>query len=83
MFLLKFVCIILIPIVVCLLQPIAVDGQIYRVAEMNTKQIQNLNKQKTVVILTGGVLEQHGPFMPSFSDGYLNERLSRDLPMPL
>ncbi len=57
----------------------AAEGQIYHVAEMNTKQIQNLDKQKTVVILTGGVLEQHGPFMPSFNDGYLNERLSRDL----
>lgn len=79
MFLLRFVYILLVPIVVCLLQPITADGQIYRVAEMNTKQIQSLNKQKTVVILTGGVLEQHGPFMPSFSDGYLNERLSRDL----
>ena len=79
MFLLRFVYILLVPIVVCLLQPITADGQIYRVAEMNTKQIQSLNKQKTVVILTGGVLEQHGPFMPSFSDGYYNERLSRDL----
>ncbi len=55
------------------------NGQIYHVAEMNTKQIQLLDKQKTVVILPGGVLEQHGPFMPSFSDGYLNERLSRDV----
>lgn len=54
-------------------------GQVYRVAEMNTKQIQSLDKQKTVVILTGGVLEQHGPFIPSFSDGYMNERLSRDV----
>jgi hypothetical protein len=40
------------------------NGQIYHVAEMNTKQIQLLDKQKTVVILPGGVLEQHGPFMP-------------------
>jgi len=79
MFLLRFVCILLVPIVVGLLQPITAEGQIYRVAEMNTKQIQSLDKQKTVVILTGGVLEQHGPLMPSFSDGYLNERLSRDL----
>ncbi|MEP6703569.1 MAG: creatininase family protein, partial [Acidobacteriota bacterium] len=79
MFLLRFVGILLVPIVVGLLQPpLTADGQIFRVAEMNTKQIQGLNKQKTVVILPGGVIEQHGPFMPSFSDGYLNERLSRD-----
>ncbi len=60
MFLLRFVCILLVPVVVGLLQPITAVGQIYRVAEMNTKQIQSLDKQKTVVILTGGVLEQHG-----------------------
>ena len=54
-------------------------GQIYHVAEMNTTQIGFLDKEKTVVILPGGVMEQHGPFMPCFSDGYLNERLSRDV----
>lgn len=79
MFLLKFICILLITIVVGILQPKFAKGQVYRVAEMNTKQIQALDRQKTVVILPGGVLEQHGPYMPSFADGYLNERLSRDL----
>jgi creatinine amidohydrolase/Fe(II)-dependent formamide hydrolase-like protein len=79
MFLLKsgYFCFVLFVFVI--FQPSNLAGQIYRVAEMNTKQIRNLDKQKTVVILTGGVLEQHGPFMPSFSDGYINERYSRDL----
>src|SRR5215210_198190 len=79
MFLLKFVCVLLLLIAVVILQPTTAKGQVYRVAEMNTKQIQRLDRQKTVVILPGGVLEQHGPYMPSFTDGYLNERLSRDL----
>lgn len=79
MFLLKFACVLLLPIAVVILQPMTAKGQVYRVAEMNTKQIQTLDRQKTVVILPGGVLEQHGPYMPSFTDGYLNERLSRDL----
>ena len=79
MILLKLVKItLLVSFIVITFQSIA-DGQIHRVAEMNTQQIQSLDKQKTVVILTGGVLEQHGPFMPSFSDGYMNERLSSDL----
>ncbi len=67
----------IIAVLFCFLIP--AFGQVYRVAEMNTKQIESLDKQKTVVILTGGILEQHGPFMPSFSDGYMNERHSRDL----
>lgn len=57
----------------------AANAQIYRVAQMNTEQIQALDKQKTVVILTGGILEQHGPHLPSFSDGYSNEWLTQRL----
>lgn len=55
------------------------NAQIFRVAQMNTEQISSLDKQKTVVILTGGILEQHGPHLPSFSDGYSNEWLSQKL----
>ena len=49
------------------------EAQIYRVAELNTEQIRALDREKTVVILPGGVLEQHGPYLPSFTDGYMNE----------
>lgn len=51
-------------------------AQIHRVAQMTTDQIRALDKQRTVVILTGGILEQHGPHLPSFTDGYSNEWLS-------
>ena len=54
-------------------------GQIFRVAEMNTEQIRALDKQKTVVLLPGGILEQHGPHLPSFTDGYSNEWLTKKL----
>ena len=57
----------------------AANAQIYRVAQMNTEQIRALDKQKTVVILPGGVLEQHGPHLPSFADGYSNEWLTERL----
>jgi creatinine amidohydrolase/Fe(II)-dependent formamide hydrolase-like protein len=56
-----------------------VSAQIYRVAQMNTEQIRALDKQKTVVILPGGVLEEHGPHLPSFTDGYSNEWLTERL----
>src|SRR4028119_1545133 len=55
------------------------SAQIYRVAQMNTEQIRALDKQKTVVILTGGILEEHGPHLPSFTDGYSNEWLAQKL----
>ena len=53
-------------------------GQIHHIAEMTTDQISSLDRSKTVVILPGGILEQHGPYLPSFSDGYMNKRLTQD-----
>lgn len=49
------------------------SAQIYRLAEMNTEQIRALDRQKTVILMPGGVIEQHGPYMPAFTDGYMNE----------
>lgn len=54
-------------------------AQIYRVAQMNTEQIRALNRQKTVVLLPGGILEEHGPHLPSFTDGFSNEWLTQKL----
>ena len=54
-------------------------AQIHHVKEMNTEQIRALDREKTVVLLPGGILEEHGPYLPSFSDGYMNERLTRQL----
>ncbi len=65
--------------ILSLLPCTATKAQIYRVAQMNTEQISALDKQKTVVILTGGILEQHGPHLPSFTDGYSNEWLTQKL----
>ncbi len=57
----------------------AANAKIYRVVQMNIEQIRALDKQKTVVILPGGVLEEHGPHLPSFTDGYSNEWLTERL----
>lgn len=47
--------------------------QIYKIAEMNTRQILSLPLEKTVVIIPGGILEEHGPYLPSFTDGYVTQ----------
>jgi creatinine amidohydrolase len=55
------------------------DAQVYRLAELNIDQIRALDRQRTVILLPGGVMEEHGPYLPSFTDGYRNERLTEDL----
>lgn len=67
---------------VCLVGLVAqseVSAQVLRVAHMTTDQIRSLDRSRTAVILPGGILEQHGPYLPSFADGYMNERLTQDL----
>jgi creatinine amidohydrolase len=55
------------------------DAQIFKLAEMNTEQIRALDRARTVIIMPGGILEEHGPYLPSYSDGYFNQRLAADL----
>lgn len=54
-------------------------AQVRRVAEMTTAEIARLDRSRTVVLLPGGILEEHGPYLPVYSDGYLNERLTDTL----
>lgn len=49
------------------------------VAEMNTEQLRALDHKKTAVLLPGGILEEHGPYLPSNTDGYVSERMTRDV----
>lgn len=55
------------------------SSQVLRLAEMNTRQIAALDRSKTAIIMPGGVMEQHGPYLPSFADGYMNEWWSKRL----
>ena len=66
-------------LVVTLLFPVIAHAQVYPAAEMNTKQLAALDKARTVVILTGGILEQHGPYLPSGTDTYMNEWWAQSL----
>jgi len=54
----------------------AISTNILQLKELNSRQIQSLNKNKTVVLIPGGILEEHGPYLPSFTDGYWNEKLT-------
>jgi hypothetical protein len=62
-----------------LLFSITATAQTYRVADMNTEQICSLHKERTAVLIPGGIIEEHGPYLPSFSDGYGNEWLTQRL----
>ena len=52
-------------------------AQVYKLADMNTRQIQALDRQRTVVLIPGGILEEHGPYLPSYTDGYAIEAYTR------
>ena len=57
--------------------PAAAD--VLRLTDLNTAQIRALDRAKTVVVLTGGMLEEHGPYLPAFTDGILSDRLTQEL----
>ena len=61
---------------------LAADAQIHRVAQ-NTEQIRALGRQKTVVILTRGILEQHGPHCRLTATFMSTSGAAKDLPKRL
>ena len=54
-------------------------AQVRRLAELNTEQIRSLDRSRTVVLLPGGMLEEHGPYLPAFTDGILSDRLTDEI----
>ena len=52
---------------------------VYRLGEMTTDQIRALDRERTVILIPGGIVEEHGPYLPSYSDGYQNERYAADI----
>jgi creatinine amidohydrolase len=53
------------------------SAQVLHIADMTADEIRALDRERTVVLLPGGILEQHGPWLPTFSDGYWNERMTQ------
>lgn len=66
-----------------LLLGVAAHAQVLRVADLTSTEIAALDRDRTVVILPGGILEQHGPYLPTFSDGILNARLADTLALSI
>ena len=56
-----------------LLDAIAGYAQIFDVRELNSAEIQGLDREHTAVLVEGAILEEHGPYLPSYSDGYQTE----------
>jgi len=54
-------------------------AQVLLVQDMTTEQIRALDRNRTAVILPGGILEEHGPYLPAFTDGYLSQRLASEV----
>ena len=46
---------------------------------MNTQQIRALDLAKTVILVPGDILEEHGPYLPSFTDGYSDDAYTREV----
>ncbi len=55
------------------------NAQIYDLGELNTRRISALDRHKTVVVIPGGILEEHGPYLPSYTDGYAIQAYTREL----
>lgn len=54
-------------------------AQLRDMRELNTVQLQSLDLQRTVILIPGGILEQHGPYLPSYTDGYVNEFVTQEI----
>ena len=64
----------------CLLgTALGLHGQVVLLQDLNTEQIRALDRSKTAVILPGGILEEHGPYLPAFTDGYLSQQLTAEV----
>jgi len=66
-----------------LLVPYAAYAQVFRMAELNAVQISSLNREKTVVLIPGGILEEHGPYLPVYTDGYANRYYTEKLALAI
>src|SRR5260370_42563236 len=55
------------------------QAQVYELADLNKEQIRALDRAKTVILIPGGILVEHGPYLPSYRDGILILAYTREL----
>jgi creatinine amidohydrolase/Fe(II)-dependent formamide hydrolase-like protein len=53
--------------------------QVVAMAELNAVQIKNLSRERTVILIPGGILEEHGPYLPVYTDGYADRHYTNQL----
>src|SRR5512143_1632609 len=53
--------------------------QILDLRDLRADEIRSLDRGKTVEILQGGILEEHGPYLPIYTDGWTNEYLTKQM----
>ncbi|MFN0178008.1 MAG: creatininase family protein [Gemmatimonadales bacterium] len=58
---------------------VVLAAQVLRAAELTAPEFRALDRQRTALILPGGILEEHGPYLPAYTDGYLNLQLADSL----
>jgi creatinine amidohydrolase/Fe(II)-dependent formamide hydrolase-like protein len=56
--------------------PATGSSQVLKLGELSARDLDSIDRDKTVVIMPGGILEEHGPYLPSFNDGYLSAWLA-------
>jgi creatinine amidohydrolase len=61
------------------LAAVPVAAQVLQLQDLNTRQIRELDRTRTAIIVPGGILEEHGPYLPAFTDGYLSQRMAADV----
>lgn len=57
----------------------SLSTQVRQVGDLKTRGIRPLDHAKTVDILQVGLLEEHGHYLPGFTDGILGDRLTHEL----
>lgn len=57
----------------------AQTAHVRRFVELTAADVAHLDRAHTVVIVPGAIIEEHGPYLPVYADGYRNDRLARDL----
>jgi creatinine amidohydrolase/Fe(II)-dependent formamide hydrolase-like protein len=59
------------------------SAQILHLADLTSPQIARLDHARTIVLIPGGILEEHGPYLPVYTDGYADRYYTEQLAQSL